>query len=159
MKKDDPLQLKVKEPSQAFLKEDIYDPAGHDLPEELVYMIHGIRVLGFFEKPLFLKMCQKIEEMNVMKGEFLFNIGDPDDSIYIVKNGEIKVTLNEPDGSILLLKNVSVHYNLDLIIQCYSIQINQYRLYNKIHDEKSSIIDQQQTTTTKVIEMIHLLFP
>ena len=106
MKKDDPLQLKVKEPSQAFLKEDIYDPAGHDLPEELVYMIHGIRVLGFFEKPLFLKMCQKIEEMNVMKGEFLFNIGDPDDSIYIVKNGEIKVTLNEPDGSILLLKNV-----------------------------------------------------
>lgn len=106
LKKDDPLQLKVKEPSQAFLKEDIYDPAGHDLPEELVYMIHGIRVLGFFEKPLFLKMCQKIEEMNVMKGEFLFNIGDPDDSIYIVKNGEIKVTLNEPDGSILLLKNV-----------------------------------------------------
>ena len=62
---------------------------------------------------------------------------------------------------ILLLKNVSVHYNLDLIIQCYSIQINQYRLYNKIHDEKSSIIDQQQTTTTttKVIEIIHLLFP
>ncbi|OTF76396.1 patatin-like phospholipase domain-containing protein [Euroglyphus maynei] len=107
LKKDDPLELKVKEPSQAFLKEeDIYDPSGHDLPEELVYMIHGIRVLGFFEKPLFLKMCQKIEEIKVMKGEFLFNIGDSDDSIYIVRSGEIKVTLNEPDGSILLLKNV-----------------------------------------------------
>nr|XP_027203250.1 neuropathy target esterase sws-like [Dermatophagoides pteronyssinus] len=107
LKKDDPLELKVKEPSQAFLKEeDIYDPAGHDLPEELVYMIHGIRVLGFFEKPLFLKMCQKIEEIKVMKGEFLFNINDSDDSIYIVKSGEIKVTLNEPDGSTLLLKNV-----------------------------------------------------
>ncbi|KAF7495700.1 Neuropathy target esterase sws [Sarcoptes scabiei] len=101
-----PLELKVKEPSQAFLKEDLYDSDLHDLPDELIYMVKSIRVFGFFEKPLFLRLCQKIEIINLIQGEFLFNIGDSDNSIYIVKTGEIKVFLTETDGSMLTLKNV-----------------------------------------------------
>lgn len=108
LKRDLPLELKVKEPSQAFLEEEVFDSSENQFPEEVVYMIKNIRVFGFFEKPLFLKLCQSMEFINVSKGQFLFNIGDPDDSIYIVQSGEIQVTLTEPDGSILVLKNVHV---------------------------------------------------
>lgn len=108
LKRDLPLELKVKEPSQAFLEEEIFDSTENQFPEEIVYMIRNIRVFGFFEKPLFLKLCQNMEFINVVKGQFLFNIGDPDDSIYIVQTGQIQVSLTEPDGSVLVLKNVHV---------------------------------------------------
>lgn len=99
--------LKVKEPSQAFLEEDIvFDCNETQFPEEVLYMIKNIRVFGFFEKPLFVQLCQKIEFINVNKGAFLFQIRDPDDSIYIVQSGEIQVTLTEPDGTVMVLKNV-----------------------------------------------------
>ena len=108
LKRDMPLELKVKEPSQAFLEEEVFDSSEHQFPEEVIYMIKNIRVFGFFEKPLFLKLCQNMEFINVVKGQYLFNIGDPDDSIYIVQTGQIQVTLTEPDGSVLVLKNVHV---------------------------------------------------
>lgn len=106
LKRDMPLELKVKEPSQAFLEEDLYKSSDYQFPEEVVFMIRSIRVFGFFEKPLFLKLCQSIEYLNVLKGQYLFNIGDPDDSIYIMQSGEVQVTLTEPDGTVLVLKNV-----------------------------------------------------
>lgn len=106
MKRDLPLELKVKEPSQAFLEEDLHDSSENQFPEEVLYMIKNIRVFGFFDKPLFLKLCQNIEFINVLKGQYLFNVGDPDDSIYIIQSGEIQVTLTESDGTALILKNV-----------------------------------------------------
>lgn len=106
LKRDIPLELKVKEPSQAYLEEELYDFADYQFPEEVIFMIKSIRVFGFFEKSLFLKLCQSMEYINVQKGEYLFNIGDADDSIYIMQSGELQVTLTEPDGSVLVLKNV-----------------------------------------------------
>ncbi|KAI1290330.1 Neuropathy target esterase sws [Halotydeus destructor] len=108
LKRDQPLQLEVKEPSQAFLEEDItreeVDPR---LPPEVIYMLKGVRVFGFFDKPLFLEICKHIEFVNVPKGKLLFSIGDPDDSIYIVQLGKLQVFLTESDGSELLLKEVA----------------------------------------------------
>lgn len=131
-KKDIPLELKAKEPSQAFLKEGSFDHSEYDLPEELIYMVRSIRVFGFFEKPLFLKLCQKLEVINLVKGEFLFNIGDEDDSIYIVQSGEISVNLTEPDGLVLVLKNVYVGESIASMLSVMDVLNGRSRVFKTI---------------------------
>ncbi|XP_054162563.1 neuropathy target esterase sws-like [Oppia nitens] len=108
IKKDQPLTLQVSEPSQAFLEEEIGDQCEQPLPPEVIYMLKSIRVFGFFDKPLFLELCKNLEFVNVPKGQYLFTINDPDDSIFIVQTGRIQVSISELDGTDLILKEVSV---------------------------------------------------
>lgn len=119
LKREQPLQLQVKEPSQAFLEEDItreeLDPR---IPPEVVYMLKGVRVFGFFDKPLFLEICKRLEFLTAPKGKLLFSIGDPDDSIYIVQDGKLQVFLTECDGTELVLKEVT---NGDTIASLLSV--------------------------------------
>lgn len=107
LRKEQPLSLQVKEPSQAFLEEASSEQRDTGLPKEVVYMLKGVRVFGLFDKPLFLEMCKRLEFVNVNRGQFLFSIGDPDDSIYIVHVGRMQVVIQEPDGSELALKEVT----------------------------------------------------
>lgn len=107
-KRDDnlPQPLEVVEPSQSFLEEneDVGDAPSDSLPPEVVYMIKSIRVFGLFDKPVFIDLCKFIQVVTVEEGEFIFKIGDPDDSIYVLRNGRVKVFLTEPDGGELTLK-------------------------------------------------------
>ncbi|RWR99429.1 Neuropathy target esterase-like protein, partial [Dinothrombium tinctorium] len=105
LKRDQPLQLQVMEPSQAFLEEDFTrKELDNRLPAEVIYMLRNIRVFGFFDKPLFLELCQQLEFINVPKGKLLFAIGDHDDSMFIVESGKLEVFITESDGSELTLK-------------------------------------------------------
>lgn len=108
LKREQPLTLQVNEPSQAFLEEEIGEQCEQPLPPEVIYMLKSIRVFGFFDKPLFLELCKNLEFINVPKGQYLFSIGDPDDSIFIVQTGRLQVSINESDGNELILKEVSV---------------------------------------------------
>ena len=54
------------------------------------------RVLGHFEKPIFLELCRYIESRNVPIGCYLFQIGDPDDAIHVVQSGRVLVHITEP---------------------------------------------------------------
>ncbi|CAG2107703.1 unnamed protein product, partial [Medioppia subpectinata] len=108
IKRDQPLTLQVSEPSQAFLEEEIGDQCEQPLPPEVIYMLKSIRVFGFFDKPLFLELCKNLEFLTVPKGQNLFSIGDPDDSIFIVQTGRLQVSISESDGNELILKEVSV---------------------------------------------------
>ncbi|XP_076347518.1 patatin like phospholipase domain containing sws isoform X3 [Tachypleus tridentatus] len=107
IKREQPLTLQVKEPSQAFLEEDISDQGETRLPPEVIYMLKSIRVFGFFEKPLFLELCKHIESRFISSGQLLFSIGDQDDSIYVVQSGRLSVFITEHDGTELLLKDVT----------------------------------------------------
>lgn len=107
LKREQPLQLQVKEPSQAFLEEDDREDIDQRLPPEVIYMLKGVRVFGLFDKPLFLELCKQLESIVVPAGKLLFSIGDPDDSIYIVQTGKLQVFLIEPDDSELMLKEVT----------------------------------------------------
>ena len=63
------------------------------------------RVLGNFEKPIFLELCKYMETRVVHLGHYLFKIGDPDDSIYVVQTGEITVSIREPVSVFIIFKN------------------------------------------------------
>ena len=72
LKQNQPLTLQVKEPSQAFLEEETDEKIDSRLPKEVIYMLKGIRVFGFFEQPLFLELCRQLEVLNVSKGQLFF---------------------------------------------------------------------------------------
>lgn len=119
-KEDYPQPLEVIEPSQSFLEENeaVSDPPNDSLPSEVVYMVKSIRVFGLFDKPVFLELCKYIQVVTLQEEEYLFKIGDPDDSIYVLQSGRVKVFLTEPDGTELTLKE---SVNGDSIVSLLSV--------------------------------------
>ncbi|XP_062597846.1 patatin-like phospholipase domain-containing protein 7 isoform X4 [Saccostrea cucullata] len=113
--------LKVKEPPQSFLELDTcdIDDSEQRLPSEVLYMLRSTRIFGHFEKPLFLNLVKHMESKILRCGEYLFRIGDLDDSIYVVQQGHINVSICESDGSNHLVKVVcpgdSIHSLLSVL--------------------------------------------
>ncbi|XP_078313356.1 patatin-like phospholipase domain-containing protein 7 isoform X5 [Crassostrea virginica] len=113
--------LKVMEPPQSFLELDTcdIDDSEQRLPSEVLYMLRSTRIFGHFEKPLFLNLVKHMESKILKCGEYLFRIGDLDDSIYVIQEGHINVTICEPDGTDYLVKVVcpgdSIHSLLSVL--------------------------------------------
>ena len=75
----------------------------HKHPDDHTFLSFG-RVLGHFEKPIFLELCRFMESRYIPAGSFLFKIGDLDDSIYVVQAGKVHVFITEPVRCILYVK-------------------------------------------------------
>ena len=53
------------------------------------------RVLGHFEKPLFLELCKHMVFVQLLEGEYVFRPGEPDTSIYMVQDGRLEVCIQD----------------------------------------------------------------
>ncbi|XP_022223777.2 LOW QUALITY PROTEIN: neuropathy target esterase sws [Drosophila obscura] len=99
-----PLEVRTVEPPAEYLEETM---EGSDrVPPDALYMLQSIRIFGHFEKPIFLRLCKHTHLLELMAGDYLFKITDPDDSVYIVQSGMINVYIMNADGSTLSLKTV-----------------------------------------------------
>ncbi|XP_034671332.1 neuropathy target esterase sws isoform X3 [Drosophila subobscura] len=99
-----PLEVRTVEPPAEYLEETM---EGSDrVPPDALYMLQSIRIFGHFEKPIFLRLCKHTQLLELMAGDYLFKITDPDDSVYIVQSGLINVYIMNADGSTLSLKTV-----------------------------------------------------
>uniref|UniRef100_A0A672R2P5 Patatin-like phospholipase domain containing 7b n=1 Tax=Sinocyclocheilus grahami TaxID=75366 RepID=A0A672R2P5_SINGR len=107
----EPPTLQPKEPPPSLLEADLteFDMQNSHLPSEVLYMLTNVRVLGHFEKPLFLELCRHMVFVQLQRGEGLFRPGDIDDSIFVVQDGFmtkcIFVSLAQ-DGSEVVVKHV-----------------------------------------------------
>ncbi|XP_053154784.1 patatin-like phospholipase domain-containing protein 6 isoform X8 [Hemicordylus capensis] len=115
--------LQLKEPPPSVLEADLteFDVANSHLPSEVLYMLKNVRVLGHFEKPLFLELCKHMTFQQCQQGECVFRPGQPDTSIYVVQDGKLELFLSEQiqDGKETLVKEVfpgdSVHSLLSIL--------------------------------------------
>ncbi|KAM9271569.1 patatin-like phospholipase domain-containing protein 7 isoform 2-T2 [Morus bassanus] len=77
------------------------------------------RVLGHFEKPLFLELCKHMFFVQLHEGEYIFRPGQLDNSIYVVQDGKLEVCIQESDGTEVVVKEVlagdSVHSLLSIL--------------------------------------------
>lgn len=53
------------------------------------------RVLGHFEKPLFLELCKHMAFVQLLDGEYVFRPGEPDTGIYVVQDGRLDVCIQD----------------------------------------------------------------
>uniref|UniRef100_A0A3Q1CGM8 lysophospholipase n=1 Tax=Amphiprion ocellaris TaxID=80972 RepID=A0A3Q1CGM8_AMPOC len=113
--------LQAKEPPPSVLEADLteFDVANSHLPSEVLYMLKNVRVLGHFEKPLFLELCKHMVFVQFQQGEYVFRPGQPDSSIYVVQDGKLELCLNGTDGKESVVKEVypgdSVHSLLSIL--------------------------------------------
>ncbi|CAL1601765.1 unnamed protein product [Knipowitschia caucasica] len=113
--------LQAKEPPPSVLEADLteFDVANSHLPSEVLYMLKNVRVLGHFEKPLFLELCKHMVFLRFQQGEHVFRPGHPDSSIYVVQEGKLELCLTGLDGKENVVKEVyagdSVHSLLSIL--------------------------------------------
>uniref|UniRef100_A0A6Q2YZW4 lysophospholipase n=1 Tax=Esox lucius TaxID=8010 RepID=A0A6Q2YZW4_ESOLU len=117
----EPSILLAKEPPPSLLEADLteFDVQNSHLPSEVLYMLKNVRVLGHFEKPLFLELCRHMVFVQLHEMEPLFRPGDIDDSIYVVQDGRLELCIQESDGTDAVVKEVmpgdSVHSLLSIL--------------------------------------------
>lgn len=126
--------LQLKEPPPSVLEADLteFDVANSHLPSEVLYMLKNVRVLGHFEKPLFLELCKHMVFQQYQQGDYIFRPGQPDSSIYVVQDGKLELCLTVQDGKDDVLKEVFPGDSVHSLLSILDVITGHQKLYKNV---------------------------
>ncbi len=58
-------------------------------------------MFGYFDQKIILEMCKYMETKTIYANNYLFKIGDADDSIYVVESGRVNVYITDEVNFVL----------------------------------------------------------
>ncbi|XP_053318151.1 patatin-like phospholipase domain-containing protein 6 isoform X2 [Spea bombifrons] len=131
------------DPPRAPLLSPPKEPIASTLPPEVLYMLKSIRVLGHFERPIFLALCQHVVYEHYSPGSLVFCPGQPDSSIYIVLEGRVELSLTDPDGTRHYMKSVGPGDNVHSLLSILDVLTGHQRPYRTVTAqavEKSTLL-------------------
>ncbi|KAM4675841.1 patatin-like phospholipase domain-containing protein 6 [Discoglossus pictus] len=100
-------------------------------------------VLGHFERPLFLMLCQHAVYEHYDPGSIVFCPGQPDSSIYIVLEGRLELSLTDSDGTQWFMKSVPPGDNVHSLLSILDVLTGHQRPYRTVTAqaaEKSTLL-------------------
>jgi CRP-like cAMP-binding protein len=115
----------------------------HDLPTALINLIRSVKVFGYLDQRIILEMCKYMETKTIYANNYLFKIGEPDDSIYVVESGLIHVYITDEKGRKHLIKECtegSHIFSLLSIMDVLTGDLKPYRTVSAKAIEDTSIL-------------------
>lgn len=83
-----------------FLEEDgSYGSESKDVPESVLLVLKNLRVFGHIEQTVVWKLMADVQYVNMKQNDYLFKVGDPDDSMFIVESGQVIVCYDTAESS------------------------------------------------------------
>ncbi|XP_031755196.1 neuropathy target esterase isoform X1 [Xenopus tropicalis] len=131
------------EPPPVPLLKPAAEPLAPTLPPDVLYMLQSVRVLGHFERPLFLALCQHVVYEHYDPDQIVFCPGQPDSSIYIVLEGKLELSLTDPDGTSWNMKSICQGDNVHSLLSILDVLTGHQRPYRTVTAravEKSTLL-------------------
>ncbi|KAF6034080.1 PNPLA6 [Bugula neritina] len=100
-------RLEHKDPPRALLTPDLGSSENDlRLPTEFIYLLRNVQVFGHLDQQVFFEINRTMEVKSYRANQTVFQIGNPDDCIYVVTSGLINVYIREANGDEVLVKEV-----------------------------------------------------
>lgn len=136
LKSDDsmPQMYRRTEPPQFLLdiESSNQNNFNNDLPSALINLIRSVKVFGYFDQKIILEMCKYMETKTVYANNYLFKIGDPDDSIYVVESGRVHVYITDEKGRKHLIKECTEGNHIFSLLSIMDVLIGDLKPYKTV---------------------------
>jgi CRP-like cAMP-binding protein len=104
----------------------------HDLPSALINLIRSVKVFGYFDQKIILEMCKYMETRMVYANNYLFKIGELDDSIYVVESGRVNVYITDEKGRKHLIKEATEGSHIFSLLSIMDVLIGDPKPYRTV---------------------------
>ncbi|KAF6774955.1 hypothetical protein AHF37_05382 [Paragonimus kellicotti] len=130
-----PDELSATTLNRSRLPESFYEPDEDEdssYPDDLKLMISSIRVFGHLEKSFFIEFCKFIETVTMNDGDFLFQVGDSDEHVYVVHTGLIQLNIVEDDGSRSTIGEVTRGGSIDSFLSVLNVLSGNFSVHETL---------------------------
>ncbi|CAF0782025.1 unnamed protein product [Brachionus calyciflorus] len=127
----------------------------HDLPAVLVNLFRSVKVFGYFDQKIILEMCKYMETRTVYANNYLFKIGEPDDSIYVVQSGKINVYITDEKGRKHLIKECTEGNHIFSLLSIMDVLTGDLKPYKTVSAKAAEDTTVLRLPGKAFVEVLH----
>ncbi|BHF73225.1 hypothetical protein SprV_0401630300 [Sparganum proliferum] len=114
-----------------------------NMPEDLRLMFCRVRMLNYLGRKVIVGLAEFIKTVELDTGQYLFNTGDLENNIFVVKSGQVDLILMDPDGNEVVVHEVTAGgnpYTVMAVIDCMIKEPKTYQSVKAIAATNSTVI-------------------